>query len=201
MVEVLTVDLRKCANCGACEKACAERHENGKARLKIKDVAQSRGHMYGNFVLAVSCKHCVTPVCIGVCVPQAIVREDDIVYIDDEACIGCGKCAKACPFNAIFMHEENVMPTAQHSERSILSMLFQKRKSEQVEPTKLKAKKVRKAYKCDRCKEYENMACIEVCFYNAISLMDIDELPEAEKPEHKALLERHVVAEPNELQT
>lgn len=201
MVEVLTVDLRKCANCGACEKACAERHENGKARLKIKDVTQSRGHMYGNFVLAVSCKHCVNPVCIGVCAPQAIVREGDIISIDEETCIGCGKCAKACPFHAIFMHEQNVKPLAHYSEQSILSMLFQKKKSGQIEPTKLKAKKVRKAYKCDKCKEYENMACIEVCFYNALSLMDIDELPRAEKPEHMALLERHVVAESDEPQT
>ncbi len=198
MVEVLTVDLRKCVNCGACEKACAERHDNGKARLKIKDVTQSRGHMYGNFVLAVSCKHCNNPVCIGVCAPQAIVREDDIIYIDNETCIGCGKCAKACPFHAIFMTEETVKPVAHYPERSILSLLFQKEKSGQVEPTKLKAKKVRKAYKCDRCKEYENMACIEVCFYNALSLMDIDELPRAEKPEHMALLERHVVAESDE---
>jgi electron transport protein HydN len=201
MVEVLTVDLRKCINCGACEKACAERHENGRAHLKIKDAAQSRGHRYGDFVLPISCKRCANPVCIEVCKPRAIVREGDTVYIDDRTCIGCGKCVEACPFNAIFMHEKDLKPTAPYSERSILSMLFQKEKSGRVEQKKVKVKKVRKAYKCDRCKGYENMACIEVCFYEALSLMDIDKLPRDGKPEHIALLERHVVAEYAEPQT
>jgi len=190
MVEVLAVDLRKCVNCGACEKACAERHKNGRPRLKIKDVVQSRGLTYGNFVLPVSCKHCITPVCILVCKPQAIVREDGISYIDDQKCIGCGKCAKACPFNAIFIYEEDTKPAAPHSEQSILSMLFKRDTSEQIKLIKPKVKKVRKAYKCDKCRGYDSMACIDTCYYKALSLMNSDELPRIGKVDHMALLER-----------
>jgi len=195
MVEVLTVDLRKCVNCGACETACAERHENGRPRLKIKDVVQSRGLMYGNFVLPIICKHCITPACIPVCKPQAIVREDGISYIDDQMCIGCGKCAKACPFNAIFIWEEDTKLTAPHSERSILFMLFQKDMNDQIKIMKPKVKKVRKAYKCDKCRGYDRMACIDTCFYKALSLTNSDELPRIGKPDHMTLLERYIDAE------
>ena len=196
MVELLAVDLRKCVNCGACEKACAERHENGRPRLKIKDTVQSRGHMYGNFVLPINCKQCENPACIEVCKNQAIVRNDGILYIDDEKCIGCGRCVKSCPFNAIFMYEECVKPTVTYVERGILSMIFRTGRDEKT-ARKSKAKRIKKAYKCDRCKGYENKACIDVCFYNALSFVDVDELPKLGKPEHIALLERQLTgAEP-----
>lgn len=44
-----------------------------------------------------SCHHCDSPVCVTVCPTEAMVkREDGIVYIDHEKCVGCMACAGAC---------------------------------------------------------------------------------------------------------
>jgi anaerobic dimethyl sulfoxide reductase subunit B (iron-sulfur subunit) len=49
--------------------------------------------------LSIACNHCVHPKCAGVCPTEAIrVRDDGIVYIDTERCMGCGYCAWACPY-------------------------------------------------------------------------------------------------------
>ena len=47
----------------------------------------------------VSCRHCETPLCVPVCPADAMVqREDGIVYVDAEKCIGCMACQRACPW-------------------------------------------------------------------------------------------------------
>ena len=51
------------------------------------------------------CKCCCGPL-LGISkygYPNAIVTSSYIAEIADETCIGCGKCAKACPINAISM--------------------------------------------------------------------------------------------------
>lgn len=46
-----------------------------------------------------SCYHCEEPFCVPICPTDAMIkREDGIVYIDQEKCIGCMACAGACPW-------------------------------------------------------------------------------------------------------
>ena len=170
--------------------ACAERH-GGKARLKVKDVLQSRGLIFENDALPIVCKQCENPVCIDVCKTKALVREDGITYVDENKCIGCGKCAKVCPFNAIFIEEEPSARTNQAREPSVMSILLNTGRKNAPAGRKRKPKTQRRALKCDRCRRYQNMACLDACYFKALSLRDLGALTSG-KPEHAALLEQQL---------
>ena len=47
------------------------------------------------------CQNCLAASCQKVCPKDAITFRNNRSYIDLEKCIRCGKCAKACPYNAI----------------------------------------------------------------------------------------------------
>ncbi len=48
-----------------------------------------------------SCQNCLAASCQQVCPKGAISFVNGRSYIDPDKCIKCGKCAKACPYNAI----------------------------------------------------------------------------------------------------
>jgi Fe-S-cluster-containing dehydrogenase component len=53
------------------------------------------------------CNHCDKAICMEACSSGAIVkREDGFVLINPDVCKGCGACAKACPYDAVFFNEE-----------------------------------------------------------------------------------------------
>ena len=190
MTEVVTVNLKRCENCGVCEMACAERH-GGKARLKVKDVLQSRGLIFDDEALPIVCKQCENPACIEVCKPKAIVRENGVIFIDKDKCIGCGRCAKSCPFNAIFIEESPAAPARDAHELSVFRMLFDRRATSAETERTRKRKTTRRAYKCDRCKGYDNMACVDACYFRALSKRELSTLRNG-KREHLALLEQQL---------
>ena len=47
------------------------------------------------------CQNCLAASCQKVCPKDAISFQNNRSYIDLDKCIRCGKCAKACPYNAI----------------------------------------------------------------------------------------------------
>ena len=47
------------------------------------------------------CQNCIAASCQKVCPKDAISFRNNRSYIDLDKCIKCGKCAKACPYNAI----------------------------------------------------------------------------------------------------
>ena len=56
----------------------------------------SNQYMVSNY-----CQNCLAASCQKVCPKDAISFKNNRSYIDLDKCIRCGKCAKACPYNAI----------------------------------------------------------------------------------------------------
>lgn len=117
----LVIDLDTCVGCQACVVNCKEWNTSSDgAPLSDQDAygADPRGtwlnrvHSYevvpNNAEAAQvvhfprSCLHCENAPCVTVCPTGASYkrREDGIVLVDEDLCIGCGLCAWSCPYGA-----------------------------------------------------------------------------------------------------
>jgi len=98
---VAEVDAEKCRNCGRCLKACPR----GLIHVRLYDapmVAACANRDPGaaaRKACSVSCIAC--RLCEKNCPCDAIVVRDNLAAIDDDACLGCGRCVTRCPRKCI----------------------------------------------------------------------------------------------------
>lgn len=100
---VMLADLRRCVGCQTCTAAC--RHANATPPdvqwRRVIDVERGTFPDVRRVFVPVGCMHCDDPPCLRVCPSTATrKRNDGIVTIDYDLCIGCGYCAVACPYQA-----------------------------------------------------------------------------------------------------
>lgn len=95
---LMLVDLERCTQCGECTRACQDAHEDGRSRLFLY------GHRFENYLVPITCRSCLDPVCMVGCPVRSIQRGDNQQMQIKDWCIGCGVCAKNCPYDAIKMH-------------------------------------------------------------------------------------------------
>jgi phenylacetyl-CoA:acceptor oxidoreductase subunit 1 len=101
----MVVDLRRCVGCQTCTVAC--RQSNGTPPgVQWRSVLDLESGEYPNVnrtFVPIGCQHCSKPPCMYVCPSTATRQRDDgIVTIDYDLCIGCGYCIVACPYQARF---------------------------------------------------------------------------------------------------
>ncbi len=109
------IDQTRCMGCFACVVACKDWHDvpAGPASwMRVKSIEKGKYPDLFAAFLPMPCYHCLKPACITACPVNAITkREDGIVTVDREACLGkdsCGVCLEACPYQAPqFGAEEN----------------------------------------------------------------------------------------------
>jgi Fe-S-cluster-containing hydrogenase component 2 len=56
-------------------------------------------------MVPITCRSCLDPVCMIDCPVRSIQRGDNREMVIKDWCIGCQRCAKNCPYDAIKMHE------------------------------------------------------------------------------------------------
>ena len=116
----LVIDLDVCVGCHACAVACKSWNTQGYGAPLGDENAYgadpsgawlNRIHSYelvpDDAPAAIihfprSCLHCDDAPCVTVCPTGASYKraEDGIVLVNEDACMGCGLCAWACPYGA-----------------------------------------------------------------------------------------------------
>lgn len=100
---VMVIDLRRCVGCYSCQASC--KMENGVPyeffRTWVEVIERGKYPNVRRVFLPRLCNQCDSPSCVPVCpVGATFKRDDGIVVIDYERCIGCGYCIQACPYDA-----------------------------------------------------------------------------------------------------
>jgi Fe-S-cluster-containing dehydrogenase component len=96
----MLIDLNQCIGCEYCLRACSA--VNDVATDKPWNiVVEDRTSSGRKFFFSRPCLHCQHAPCVEVCpVKATYVREDGIVIMDYDRCIGCRYCEVACPYDA-----------------------------------------------------------------------------------------------------
>ena len=96
----MVIDQSKCTGCNYCTLAC-QAHNDVNPEIQWNKVLEDG--MVGDKKVYVPrpCMHCEQAPCVEVCpVEASYYRDDGIVMMDYERCIGCRYCEVACPYGA-----------------------------------------------------------------------------------------------------
>jgi formate dehydrogenase iron-sulfur subunit len=87
------IDMDRCIECGSCAAACYASH----GHMPAVGFART-----GAALLPVICRQCKAASCVEACPVEAMVRDEHgVVRRRLFRCIGCGSCARACPFGVL----------------------------------------------------------------------------------------------------
>jgi molybdopterin-containing oxidoreductase family iron-sulfur binding subunit len=96
----MVINLDKCIGCEYCLRACSAVNDVA-ADKPWNIVVEDRTETGRKFFFSRPCLHCQHAPCVEVCPVQATyVRDDGIVVMDYDRCIGCRYCEVACPYDA-----------------------------------------------------------------------------------------------------
>ncbi len=108
--KALIIDTEDCVGCSACEIACKQEHSIAVGPRWIRVYPDSPREIEGKPQLRYTvtyCMHCSRSPCKDACPVGAIdKREDGVVLINEELCIGCADCIEACPLGAMQFDEK-----------------------------------------------------------------------------------------------
>ena len=104
---VMVIDLAKCRNARKCIQGCQSAHHLRPYEYHINTLLMQESENTAPYYMPKPCQHCDNPPCVAVCpVDATFKRQDGIVLIDNERCIGCRFCVAACPYSARMFHWE-----------------------------------------------------------------------------------------------
>ena len=97
---VMVIDLSRCKNLRYCEAACNHAHSLHTNLNWLKVYPMEEAQHTAPYWQPTMCMHCDEPPCVKVCpVDATFKRQDGLVLIDSDRCIGCRFCMAACPYS------------------------------------------------------------------------------------------------------
>ena len=97
---VMVIDQSKCTGCNYCTLAC-QAHNDVNPDIQWNKVSEQGTVGDHTVFLSRPCMHCEKAPCVEVCMVKAsYYRDDGIVMMDYDRCIGCRYCQVACPYDA-----------------------------------------------------------------------------------------------------
>lgn len=97
----MVIDLTKCVGCYGCVIACKQEHFLPPGIFWNRVLVSETGDypMVTKQMYPVQCNHCKEAVCVKACPTGATQqREDGIVWVDQNKCVGCRYCLISCPY-------------------------------------------------------------------------------------------------------
>ncbi len=96
----MVINLDKCIGCEYCQRSCSATNDvldDKPWNIVVEDQMENGD----TFFFSRPCLHCQDAPCVEVCPVQATYhREDGLVVMDYDRCIGCRYCEVACPYDA-----------------------------------------------------------------------------------------------------
>lgn len=97
---VMVIDLARCKNLKKCQSACNHAHQLHDEQNWVKVYPMQDAEHTSPYWQPSICMHCEEPPCVKVCpVDATFKRQDNIVLVDSDRCIGCRFCMAACPYS------------------------------------------------------------------------------------------------------
>lgn len=149
---LMVIDLDRCTRCQECVKACVAAHDDGRTRLYLDGP-----RFESRYLIPVSCRQCLDPVCMIGCPVGAINRGSSGEIRIADHCIGCSKCADQCPYGSIQM---DLLDSAQEPDADLASLLG---------PGYVLRSVQERAVVCDQCKSTPSgkPSCVYACPHEA----------------------------------
>jgi molybdopterin-containing oxidoreductase family iron-sulfur binding subunit len=164
---VMVIDLSRCKNLKKCQAACDHVHHVHPGEHWIKVYNMQDAEHTAHYWQPTTCMHCDEPPCVKVCpVDATFKRQDGIVLIDSDRCIGCRFCMAACPYSTrVFNWSEPDLPKEIAEKKySCETSMPQKRGT---------------VSKCDFCPDMTRMGmlphCVSACPNGVFFFGDINE--------------------------